>query len=290
MARTTEQFQNGAALLQEAEDPMVYTTDKVQDGMVLQQKQIDNYIIWLRGKGLANETVSAYQSRLRWFMRSLPEDRIIRRGSVSDMQRDLLADGLSAGTVNGFTTAVNGFLDFCGHREYQGNRLAEEPRKEQPELTRDEYMRILSAARSQGRERTYFVVKLLANTGIMLEELPDVTVEAVREENSMAAGWQTCLPDCLREELLDYAARKNISTGMIFVTRSGNPVNRSNLNHEIRALSHVAQVPVEKCTPICLRRLYRRTWKKVRGDVEKLVEREVTSILEEEPKMIGGKM
>ena len=48
----------------------------------------------------------------------------------------------------------------------------------QPELTRTEYLRLLQTARALGRERVYLLVKLFGTTGLTVQELEKVTVEA----------------------------------------------------------------------------------------------------------------
>lgn len=275
------------AVSQENRDQQIERADSFRDGIAFPEDRVDTYIDRLRRKGLARETVNAYRSRLLWFMQSLPEDRWIDRDAVAKMQDGMLADGLSTGTVNGFTTVINGFLDFCGHRELQADRVPETERKEQPELSRSEYRQLLSAARLAGKERTYLLIKLLANTGLMLEELPGVTVEAVREGILIAAGKPVPISGYLAEELLDYAGRKNIAAGMIFVTRTGRRLDRSNLNHDIRLMAGAAGISPEKGTPRCLRHLYQRTRAKIQDDVEILVEREFARIMEEEQKVIG---
>ena len=64
------------------------------------------------------------------------------------------------------------------------SRLPLEDAGVQPELTRKEYLRLLSAAKAANRECAYMLVKLFATTGIAVRELPRVTVEAVKQQQN----------------------------------------------------------------------------------------------------------
>ncbi len=156
-----------------------------------------------------------------------------------------------------------------------------------PELAREEYLRLLSAAKLLGKERIYLIMKLFACTGIRLSQLQSLTIEEVRAGRT---GWSAAaaeIPAVLQAELLDYAERKEIGSGMLFRTRSGAELDRSNLSHEIQELSGPAKVESEKCNPHCLIYLYRNTQKKIQDSMSDLVRQASNRILEQEQNVIG---
>ena len=57
--------------------------------------------------------------------------------------------------------AANGYLEYMGAREFQVVDKLDAVADPQPELTRSEYLRLLSTARSLEREQVYLLVKLL---------------------------------------------------------------------------------------------------------------------------------
>ena len=158
-------------------------------------------------------------------------------------------------------------------------------------MTRNEYLRMLQTARTLGRERVYLLVKLFATTGFPLQELPKVTVEAVQEGAAEAESngvTQTIhFPDFLREELLEYIRRKGILSGPVFLTRSGEPMSRTNVSTGIRQLCTAAQVPEEKGNPRCLRKLYLSARAEIEANVALLIEQAVQRQLETEQALIG---
>ena len=121
-------------------------------------------------------------------------------------------------------------------------------------------MRLLSAAKTQGDERLYLLVKTLACVGIHLQELRDITVQNVQrgrfELTYQGARRFVHVPGCLQRELLAYAGKRGIETepdAQIFLTDKGVPINRSYVTEMITRLCEAARVPVEKGNPRCLR-------------------------------------
>ena len=76
--------------------------------------------------------------------------------------------------------AANGLMTYLGHRELQATAALPPPAEgERPELTRGEYLRLLSTARVLEKERLYLLVKVFGSTGLSVGELPRLTAEAL---------------------------------------------------------------------------------------------------------------
>ena len=161
----------------------------------------------------------------------------------------------------------------------------------QPELTRNEYLRLLSAARALGKEQAYLLVKVFANVDLTVQELPQLTVEAVKESrvviSSNSAQRIIYVPATLREELGNYIQCTGILSGPIFVTRSGRQLNRTAVTAAIQGLAHDARVLPEKCNPRCLRKLYQSTMAGIEVSVRLLVEQTHDRLLEQEQLTVG---
>ena len=71
-----------------------------------------------------------------------------------------------------------------------------------------EYLRLVQAAKRQGRERLCLVLQTICATGIRVSELRFVTVEAVRTGRATVSGKGKCreilLPGKLRARLKEY--------------------------------------------------------------------------------------
>lgn len=80
------------------------------------------------------------------------------------------------------------------------------------------------------------------------------------------------IPGKLRNILLNYAKRKGITAGIIFVTRPGKPLNRSNIWAAMKKLCEVAGVKASKVFPHNLRKFFARTFYGVEKDIAKLAD------------------
>ena len=113
-------------------------------------------------------------------------------------------------------------------------------------------------------------------TGIRVGELRFFTVAAVaagRVEVSGKGKVRTVLlPRKLQRLLLQYARRRGISGGPVFVTRTGRPLDRSNIWHEMKGLCREAGVAETKVFPHNLRHLFARTYYSMEKDIVRLAD------------------
>ena len=260
-------------------------------GVPVSQEDIQGFLAAYENLDRAEGTVQFYQRKLRRFYQDLPEDKIIRPDTMKNWQEKLLQDGYAPGSVNAFLSAANSYLDYIGHREYQLAGQLKEGTPPQPELSRAEYLHLLRTARALEKEKVYLLIKVFASTGLFAQELPEVTVEAVREGKIVCDQNKykqiVTVPGCLQKELLDYARKNGILSGPIFQTRDGRPMHRTYVSAAIRNLCEEAKVPREKGNPKCLRKLYLSTRAGVESNVSLLVEQAMERMMEQEQFMIG---
>ncbi len=255
----------------------------------LSPELIGEYLETLRDMGCAAETVKNYRMKLNRLYQYLPEDKRIRTGTLEAWRSALLEAGYSVSTVNGCTAAANGLMVHCGHRELSVEKTLKCRYGIQPELTRSEYLRLLSVARTLGKEREYLLIKVFGSTGLILRDLPRLTAEAVRAGKIRLSASILHIPDCLQKELLDYIRREGITHGAVFVTKAGTPMGRSNITGMIQGLCRDACVAEEKATPRCLKKLYQTTWSGILASVSLLAEQAHDCLLETEQLTIGWK-
>ena len=144
------------------------------------------------------------------------------------------------------------------------------------ELTREEYLRLLRAAREQGNERLYLVMETLCSTGMRVSELQWLTVEAL-SRGSAAVDCKgkrrtVLLTRRLRRVLGEYCRRAGRRSGPVFVTRGGRPLDRSNIWREMRALCRRARVDTRKVFPHNLRHLFAVSFYRMEKDIAKLAD------------------
>lgn len=260
--------------------------------VALTPESIDSYLEHLRSAGRVQGTLDSYRRKIGRLYQTLPEgDKAIRRDTLPWWREKLAEEGCSAAGINQFVIVVNGYLGYMDARELQVTDRLESAEEPQLELTRHEYLQLLSAARSLDREQTYLLVKVFGNSDLPVQELSRLTVEAARA--GMISISRRCskeiirFPDSVCRELLDYAERQGVSTGPIFLTRAGKLIDRTYAAQSIRRLCPTAQVPEEKGNPRCLRKMYQATREGIERNVALLVERAKDRLLEEEQLMVG---
>ena len=258
----------------------------------LTPESIDGYLEHLRSAGRVQGTLDSYRRKIGRLYQTLPEgDKAIRRDTLPWWRKKLAEEGCSAAGINQFVIVVNGYLGYMDARDLQMTDRLESADEPQLELTRSEYLRLLSAARSLDREQAYLLVKVFGNSDLLVQELPRLTVEAARA--GMISISRRCskeiihFPDSVCRELLDYAERQGIQSGPIFLTRAGKFIDRTYAAQSIRRLCPTAQVPEEKGSPRCLRKMYQATREGIERNVALLVERAQDRLLEEEQLTVG---
>ena len=259
-------------------------------GLKLTPDDLEAYLDDLARKGRVTGTLSAYRQNLYALYSDLSADKIVRPGTLNQWQQKLLEKGYSPRTVNVRLSVANGLMAFLGRRDLQSVGTLEVD-DVQPELTRTEYLRLLTTARALDKERLYLLVKLFGSTGIPVQELSRVTVEALHEERfpirSNGVVQLLHLPDFLRKELLAYAQRNGISSGPIFCTKSGKPLGRTAVTDSIKQLCRDARVSEEKANPRCLKRLWQSTQDGIRTQIDLLVEQACDRLMEAEQLTVG---
>ena len=182
-------------------------------------------------------------------------------------------------TVNSILAAVNGFFRFMGWKDIAVKLLKIQKAlfcDERRELTRAEYARLVSAAQKVGNERLSLVMQTICDTGIRVSELRFITVEAVttgRAELCNKGKRRTVfLPGRLRRLLRKYLQKQKKTAGAVFTTRTGRPLDRSNIWRDMKALCESADVEPGKVFPLNLRHLFARTYYSLEKDLSRMAD------------------
>lgn len=190
-----------------------------------------------------------------------------------------LAQEYALSSANSMLAALNTFLRFVGWdeccvKQFKVQRQTYCP--EQKELTKGEYLRLIRAAEDERNERLSLVIQTICGTGMRVSELQYITVEAVQHgEATVSCKGKTrtvFIISALQKKLLRYAKANNIQSGMLFVTKTGKPLNRSNIWREMKALCEQAGVSADKVFPHNLRHLFARIFYGIEKDIAKLAD------------------
>ena len=205
--------------------------------------------------------------------------RKVTKETVSEWKEQLRQSGYKPETVNGKLSAVNKFLSCMGWGECCVKYLKIQRRLFRStgrELTKDEYTRLVETAQGLGKTRLALLIETICATGIRVSEVKYITAEALRAgraDISLKGKIRTVLlPGKLCRKLQKYAKKQKITSGEVFLTRSGKGVSRRQIWAEMKALCKQARVAPSKVFPHNLRHLFARTFYRVSRDVAKLAD------------------
>lgn len=201
----------------------------------------------------------------------------VSKDLVLAWKKDLVERGYAVHSINSMLASVNSLLAFLGWSDCKVKNIRLQRKTycaEEKELTKAEYLRLLEA--SKKNEQLYLVLQTICGTGIRVSELRYFTVEDLRHGEitvSCKSKTRTILvPGKLKKRLLDFAKRRNIRTGAIFINRSGKSLDRSTIWRQMKQLCKTAGVKESKVFPHNLRKLFARTFYGIEKDIAKLAD------------------
>lgn len=243
----------------------------------LSREGILRYAAYLRDQERSSPTIEKYLRDL-YALRNYLEGRPLTKSEMIGWKAQL-ADRYAPTTVNSMLAAANGYLAFAGigDRRVKLLRIQRELfARPERELNREEYRRLVTAADKKGDTRLALILQTICATGIRVSELQYVTVEAARtgyaRVDCKGKRRTVFLPQKLRQLLIRYLKKQKKTAGAVFTTRTGKPMDRSNIWREMKALCGLAGVRPEKVFPHNLRHLFARTYYLLEKDLSRLAD------------------
>lgn len=228
------------------------------------------YKEYLKDQEKSANTISKYlrdiEAFFRFFSVNGESSIVLNKQKVIEFKEYLKKD-YTISSLNSMLAAVNGFLQFAGCGDCCVRLLKCQRnifRDERRDLTREEYLRLIKTAKTKDNVRLSMIMKTICATGIRVSELTYITVEAVKSGRAdiSCKGKRRVIfmPNQLRRLLLQYIREQKITSGYVFRTKSGKPIDRSNIWKDMKALCEVAGVEPTKVFPHNLRHLFARSF------------------------------
>ena len=243
---------------------------------IINNAQIEEFAAYLVREEKSAATCEKHLRDVRCFVRFAGEQAVTKETVVA-WKKELVEQGYAVRSVNSMLASVNSLFSFLGWHECKVKNIRLQRQTycaEEKELTKAEYLRLLSASRKN--EQLNLVLQTICGTGIRVSELRHFTVEAVRSGEitvSCKSKTRTILvPGKLKKQLLNYAKQRNIHSGAVFLGKSGKPLDRSSIWRQMKQLCKAAGVMESKVFPHNLRKLFARTFYGIEKDIAKLAD------------------
>ena len=208
---------------------------------------------WLNGKEISKERILSYKKYLQSYYANK--------------------------SVNSIIASLNSYFEWLKCPEYKLKSIKIQKTSFMPpnkDLTKEEYELLLKTAYEQGKKRLYLIMQTICSTGIRVSELQFITAEAVRKGmTSIKCKGKSrviLLPQKLCKLLTRYITEKGIHKGHVFRTRTGKPIDRSNIWSEMKKLCKKAGVLATKVFPHNLRHLFGKTYYTMYQDISRLAD------------------
>ena len=223
-------------------------------------------------------TVEKYARDVMTFRRWVGSDGHFDKSNVIRFKQ-VIREKYRLSSANSMLSALNKFFQLmgwedCRIRTFKTQRTSF--RNEEKELSVEEYQRLLKAAKEKGDLQILSIMETIASTGIRISELPFITVASVSTRRALVSlkgkSRQVLIPAELSKKLRLYCRERKITSGSIFVTRTGRPIDRSNILHRMKALSTAAKVNREKIFPHNLRHFFAVNYYKAEKDIVRLAD------------------
>ncbi len=239
--------------------------------------QLENYLDYLRSEEHSIATIKQYRRDILRFFSFLESKELTREWALQ--YKCELEQTYQPVSVNAKLSALNSFFTFIRRSDLKLKLLKIQESaycSAEKELSKEEYLCLVKAAKRKKNEKLALLLQTICGTGIRVSEVKYITAEAVcRGESVIRLKGKTrtiLFPKKLQKALKDYMNRKKITTGPIFVTRTGRPLDRSNIWKMMKSLCQDAGVNEKKVFPHNLRHLFARCFYSVDKDIARLAD------------------
>lgn len=245
--------------------------------MINYSMQLEKYIDYLQNEERSIATVCQYERDvLRFFsflnLKELTKDVVLQ-------YKQELMKAYQPVSVNVKLSALNSFFSFIGRDDLKLKLLKIQRSvycSEEKELSKSEYFRLIQAAEKKKNKRLALLLQTICGTGIRVSEVKYITAAAVNcGEAVIQLKGKTrtiLLPKKLQKKLKNYLRRERIVEGPVFITRTGRPLDRSNIWKMMKNLCRDAGVDAKKVFPHNLRHLFARCFYSIDKDIARLAD------------------
>ena len=211
-------------------------------------ENLEEYKQYLELEEKSPATVQKYLRDCRTFFAYLEHRCISKEETIC--YKEYLSDHYAVSSGQSMRISLNGFLRFIGMPDCCVKLMKVQRQifcREEKELSKEEYKRLVNAAKGT---RLSLVIQTICGTGIRVSELQYITVKAVRDGKAVVNCKNKTrvifIPVSIQQLLKKYIKGIGITSGPVFISRTGRPLHRSNIWRDMKALCSKADVPPQK--------------------------------------------
>lgn len=223
-------------------------------------RDINDFILWCEENGVSTLSLEKIDKEVLIKYKSYMKDKYSK-----------------ISTINSKISSINVFLEYSNMKNLKIKIIKNQKfifGNKEKQLTKLELNKLLDEAYNKKDKRLYYLMLVIARTGIRVSEVKFITVNAIKDGKAIVDNKgkvrPVIIPRKLCKLLFDYCKEHNIKSGPIFVTKNGKPIDRKNIWQEMKDLCKKAGVDNKKVFPHNLRHLFAREFYKTTKDIVKL--------------------
>lgn len=243
------------------------------------KERLPEYLDALRQQEKSDSTIRKYQGDIERFFtwtegnadQRGPQEEITKEDIISYKAR--LIENYKTSSVNNYLIILNKYLVWLEAGELKAGVIRQQRRNSLDNMmSRSDYERLLRYAKKLNRDKIYYIMRTLAGTGIRIEELKYITVEAVTkgkgsiQVNNKGKIRDIVIASDLCKELKQYCKANNIDGGIIFHNRAGDDlIDKAYVWRELKYIAGRARVNKSKVHAHSFRHLFAKTFMEATG-------------------------
>jgi integrase len=114
----------------------------------------------------------------------------------------------------------------------------------------EEYSRLVKTAKGHNRIRLYYIIRVLASSGIRIGELQYLTKDTLKTGGTFVKGKtkirEILISNALCMELLEYCEREHITSVIFHGRNKDRLIDKARIWRELKELAELAGIPAEK--------------------------------------------
>lgn len=241
----------------------------------------------------AGKTLLHYKHVVDTFIDFLPDGREITKKDIIDYKNELLTK-YKPSTISNYITIANKYIKYVEIIEKLGEFDLEEFKKHKSKLTvknikvqqkssldevlePEEFKRMLRIAKKNKQMDMYYIMKIIAYTGIRINELNYFTFESIQsnyiEVRNKGKIRKIILRNDLKKELTNYCKENNIS-GLIFEgNKKGKLMHQATIWKRLRKIAGLCRgIKLEKVHAHSFRHLFAMKFIAEGGNIAELAD------------------
>lgn len=225
--------------------------------------KLDEWILEQKYQEYASSTLEQYRANVQKFIDWCPNDEEITKDTMLRYKIHLGEVAGSTNSINTWVVTINKFLKWLDHKELTIKKIKMQTKQSVEDvLSISDYKRLLRFAKRENRHQLYYIMKILAMTGIRISELQYFTVENLKSNYITVFNKGKERTIIVRQDLMrslrKYYKEQGIKSGYVFPSKKkdGKMINSSTIWRQMQIVAGHSKIKKSKVHAHSFRHLF----------------------------------